>query len=617
MMTCWGPRAGAVSFGGVLAVIFAIASPTHLSATSELSYLGWSGIGIVAYFLWAVLTSILLQPRYRALSLANALAACARLFRARANLLKAYVIEHGALSLRESIAEEALAADRIQAARDLLFASDTPLARRQGSVLLRVIDVRDIMLASRFDMETLGDDDLGVSLRERLADAYDRMADAFDASARSLREETIPGYDVGLAAAIENLREQMRQAPDDPRVQRLPALVERLSHVAERVAGIERLLRGEGEDVMLSRRELQLFVSPEGWPLSALRANLTWSSPILRHALRTGLALGAAYFIALALPWTSHPHWLVLSVAVVLRGNLEQTLTRRDQRVIGTLTGCLLVLVLSFSPWQGVLTSGFAAASGIAHAFAAVNYVVTSSAASVSALLQSHLLDLSAPFAIPERMADTLLGALLAWGFSYVLPSWEKRTAVQAIKRLLKALDADAKAGLQWPSGKGPAVEQRLMRRNAYDALNALAAMTQRTRVEPRKVRLPPRQTATVLTLCYRMLAHVSLVKVLMSRRGTELKRGEADAALNAALVRIHLAFDDATRSSPRTPTVIPEAVAAQVMDVSIEDLNRVLERRLGLAIDEAELIAHAASALIAQLEGRSAPAPVKIRASG
>jgi len=100
-----------------------------------------------------------------------------------------------------------------------------------------------------------------------------------------------------------------------------------------------------------------VFISTEGWPLAALRAQLNTRSPTFRHAVRMSLALGSAYFIGLVLPWASHPHWLVLSVGVVLRGNLEQTLSRRNDRVLGTMIGCLLVLVLAQfgAPWLSTL----------------------------------------------------------------------------------------------------------------------------------------------------------------------------------------------------------------------------------------------------------------------
>ncbi|WP_163554929.1 FUSC family protein, partial [Klebsiella pneumoniae] len=83
------------------------------------------------------------------------------------------------------------------------------------------------------------------------------------------------------------------------------------------------------------------------WPLAALKAHLTLQSSVMRHALRSALALTLAYALGAALPWAAHPFWLMLSVAVVLRGNLEQTLSRRNERIVGTMQGCLLVLLLA------------------------------------------------------------------------------------------------------------------------------------------------------------------------------------------------------------------------------------------------------------------------------
>ena len=73
-------------------------------------------------------------------------------------------------------------------------------------------------------------------------------------------------------------------------------------------------------------------------------------SLVLRHAIRMSLALGTAYYLALALPWGSHPYWLVLSVGVVLRGSLGDTLARRNARVGGTVLGCLVVVALRACP---------------------------------------------------------------------------------------------------------------------------------------------------------------------------------------------------------------------------------------------------------------------------
>ena len=173
----------------------------------------------------------------------------------------------------------------------------------------------------------------------------------------------------------------------------------------------------------------------------------------------------------------------MLSVAVVLRGNLGETLARRNARVLGTLLGCLIVVALARLPSPLSMNTIFLLAVGTAHAFVTRRYWLTATAASIMALLQSHQVNPEAGFAIAERVADTFLGALLAWSFSYVLPSWERRGVSEQIVRVRRDLSAYASHSLR-TAGDDP-VEERLARRQAYDSLAALAASLQRSRVEP------------------------------------------------------------------------------------------------------------------------------------
>ena len=315
----------------------------------------------------------------------------------------------------------------------------------------------------------------------------------------------------------------------------MPALSDRLHKLGAEVARIHALLRGATETSPLTRDELRRFVAPEGFPLQALRAHRSGQSPVLRHALRSALALGSAYFIALALPWSSHPHWLVLSVAVVLRGNLEQTLSRRNARVLGTLLGCAVVVALSWGLAAAWLQLAFLIAVAVAHAFVLQRYWLTATAATVMALLQSHSVDPAAGFAIGERVADTLLGALLAWGFSYVLPSWERRQLPQAISTVLKALADYAGLALSLNVvGAIDAVELRFARRRAYDALGALAAAIQRSAAEPKAVQLPVQELAVLLDHGQRLMAHLSMVRLTLATHRTDL------SGLGGALADTH-----------------------------------------------------------------------------
>ena len=120
---------------------------------------------------------------------------------------------------------------------------------------------------------------------------------------------------------------------------------------------------------------------------------------------------------------------------------------------------------------------------------------------------------------------------MLAWSFSYVLPSWERRSVPDAIARALRDLSDYAAHSLR--AGSGDAVDERLARRKAYESLAALGAALSRSRVEPRGVRLPIKRVASLLDHGERFLAHLSLVRHSLARLddAAELRRVDASLA--------------------------------------------------------------------------------------
>lgn len=613
----WGPRAGPISFAPILAIVFAVAAPAPSSAEA----LAWNGTGALAYLAWAVLATWGLQGFYRWNSLAEVMAATSRLLRSRAGLLAAPRLQAADIAtMRAWVADETVLADRLQAARDFVFvAQDARGSAGHTAVLLRLIELREVLLASRLDLNLLGADDAGIAVRVRLADALTAIAGVLDAAQLAYRGRPA-AIDGSLAVPdFSRTMDGVALADSDPRARLLPALTDRLQRLAGETRAIVAPLRGEDAkpELPLSRQELRLFVAPDGWPLAAIRAQLTPRSPVGRHALRTGLALAAAFFIAHASPWASHPAWVVLSVAVVLRGSLEQTLARRNARVLGTLLGCLLVLVLFRVPSTGILAAVFIGSVAVAHAFVGVQYVVTAVAATVMALIQQHLAYPDGGFAIVERIGDTFLGAALAWAFSYVLPSWERRSLPQLVARAVDALRQYAASAMEGggEARAGAMVEQRLARRRAYDALGAMAAAFQRSAAEPERVRLPLVELATLLDYGQRLMAHLSLIRLTLAQRSIRLEvpqvatmlqhaRRELDARLRLDGREV-AAAGRASEMAGELPSAPP-----------VEDRVAWLARRLRVTVVDGGQVGRAASDLLARLEA-SKPGAAGLGASG
>ncbi len=599
MMTmAWGLRAAAVSFAPILSLVFSMAVPHTGAPWFVLA--GWNALGGAAYLAWSLAAGRVLQQRYRTLALAEALRAAAQLLQSRATLLETrHARGADAVAMQAWVQGEANLAERLQTARDFVFAeADSERARRDTAILLRTIELRDVLLASRLDLDRLGNDVAGRWVLQRVAMALRQTGDALGSAADALRDGQPPPPLTVQADALRELFQGAPVATGDARARLLPAVLGRLRGMAADVARVHGLLHGGREDLPLTREQLQRFVAPEGWPLQALGAQMSVQSPVLRHAVRAALALGSAYFIALTLPWASHPHWLVLSVAVVLRGNLEQTLSRRNTRVLGTLLGCALVLALSHLTGKSALGWVFLAAVAIAHAFVVQRYWLTAMAATVMALLQSHLVDPAGGFAIAERVADTVLGAALAWGFSYVLPSWERRSLPRAIDRVLTELRAYAGHALGAEPGDG--IEQRLARRRAYDTLSALAAAVQRSAVEPKAERVPVREVAALIDHGQRLMAHLSMLRLTLLRNSPALA-GEAGAsALRPASAAVGACLSLVDSVPPVADDIDPEALALLPAQAPALDAMAWFVRRLQVLVHEARQVRAAALAALA-----------------
>lgn len=605
MVMSWGLRAGAVAFAPVLAMVFTLASPA--GSVPPLKLLGWQAVGAALYGLWALATGWLMQPRWRTLAVASALQASAALLQARAEVWRSSAAAPAQPNAADPanaawkwVQQEATLADLLQTARDLVFAAPTAAHyQRLAAVLVHTIELRDVLLAVRLDLDLIDHDAPGRQTMTEMAEALSRLADQLSHAANTLRlgrPETVPA----APAALHSPGSSVVWPEHDPRARLVPALQLRLQVLGRRVQQVHDALQGPPPAVALSADQLSRFVAPSDWPLSALKAQFNGHSPVLRHALRTGLAFGCAYALAQVLPWAAHPHWLVLSVAVVLRGNLAQTLSRRNQRVGGTLLGCLLVVGLvrlPEVPWQAL---AFLLAVGTAHAFVVRRYWLAATAATVMALLQAHLMHPAGGLAVTERVADTVLGAALAWMFSYVLPAWERRQLPRLVNQTRQALFDYALAVV---GAAGPdQVAQRLARRRAYDALGALAAAAQRSAAEPRSERLPTDKVLSLLDFGQRLMAHLSLVRLSLAAPWV----AGAGPALTDSLAQTHravtrlLANTEMADSSAAAPIFSAWSDCLDALPLTAPDQDGLawLQRRLGVLQKDAQAVQQAAWAL-------------------
>lgn len=589
----WGKRGLPIVVSVMFAMVFATAVPRHEAPGAALQAALHFGLGAGLYLLWATAANALLNRAYRVQMLADVLFTLAELMRLQASR---FVPAPGAApALGALLRRQAALADQLQAVRDLVLESPrTPRRQRQAALLLHVLELRDHLLACELDLDGLlahpGHVPVLAGLRAMLLGAA--------ADVEMLADALLAGR---APAAAETRRQRLRRLPWDaihalaqrqpqPAARLARSLANRVRHVADEVAHAVALARGEREpDLPAVRTAWRLFVSPTAWSWRPFVALWRWDAPPLRHAIRAALAVGSAYALAQALPWGTHAYWILLTIVVVLRGSLAQTLERRDSRVLGTFFGCLLTgALLALHPPGWALLLVLTLAQAVAHAFAVRRYLATSVAATVLGLVQAHLLGAGGGpvFDMVERLADTLIGVGLAWGFSYVLPSWERGQLPALIARVLRAQARHARVALALAQFEAvddePELQWRLARREAYDSLSALVQATQRALVEPRAVRPPLQALERLQVQAYQLLAQLTALKTMLV-----LRRGRLDLqALHAPLAQ---AAEDlcATLEQGAPPALEPaelDGTSRLPAYLPEEDLNPWALRRLALA---------------------------------
>ena len=210
------------------------------------------------------------------------------------------------------------------------------------------------------------------------------------------------------------------------------------------------------------------------------RANLSWRSVAMRHALRMAACLVLATLLAklLKLP---HGYWLPMTVAIVLRADFAATFSFGLLRIVGTLCGLLLTTVLLYvapdTPWahlalMAVLCFGFRYLA-TAHYGAAV----TALTGTVVILLSFEGVNPST--AVIDRVIATVLGSGMALLAYLAWPTWERGRTRAALAGMLEAYACYLDA-LAWPEQVAARLNARtrarVARSNAQASVDRLHA---------------------------------------------------------------------------------------------------------------------------------------------
>ena len=538
LISAYGRWVLSLAMTSVLAFVLAMGQD-FASPSDAADHLMLTACGALGYTTYAVTVAWLFDDRSRRLLLAEAMHAFAAYLRAKAALYDPDAT--GNAAFRAVIDAHATLADRLQAARDSLFARrKARMQLKRIDTLVALLDAFETVLSSDADIELLR----AAPHRELMSHLnifVTQMADEVErlTLALRIRHGHPPPLDhTQEARQLEKAVAEARSAsPEDLVMQGYVSTANKLVLADSYVGTLAVALEDSTAPSDLARNlNLDLFRQDTPRGLGLLVRQFNWSSPALRYAIRLSLAMVTGLGLTLWFNRFDHANWVLLTIALIMRANYSVTRRRRWDRVTGTLLGCVLAVTFINTLPAPMLLLLIVFAVGLSHAYGLVAYRITAIGASISSLLLLHFV---APLVHPqffERIVDTLIGAGLSWAFSYLLPSWESEDLPRTVQGLLDADASFADAALR----RAPVNQNyRLARKKAVDAVAQLSGAIRRLADEPNVNRRTLAALGELLGANYLLASDLSSMPVLIKLRAHELDGETADMAIARTRERV------------------------------------------------------------------------------
>lgn len=243
-----------------------------------------------------------------------------------------------------------------------------------------------------------------------------------------------------------------------------------------------------------------------------LKDQLTIHNSRMRYALRLSVALAFSVLFSEFLN-LEKGSWIALTVLVVLQPSYSETRKRFAQRILGTISGILIgIIVVQMLTIPGQVA--FLLIS--AYMFTLLmkrNYSVSVIFITTFVLFAFNLINQQGVTLMLPRLTDTILGAVFAFlSVRLLWPDWQSKNIPNLLREAISKNTYYFETILkeyETPTN-GDDLEYRIARRQAHRADNALVNTWQNIQLEPKKQQLFRRQAFRITYINHALLSYLS-----------------------------------------------------------------------------------------------------------
>jgi len=568
MVTGFGRWALALSAQTLIPMVFVMGLPrADLAGTINEELL--LAAGGLAYLVFALLATRLTGASERRLMASECFRELAAYLRAVARFTDPEIDVAAVYGV--AIRRQAALAEQLQAARALLLERPraTPERVRLAATIGVLLDAGDALVAAQSDLVALRDVAATRTLLARVGVVLRAAALDLQDLSLTLLTKARPRLPAGQAVASDAMRREAARLVASGEIGEaeratVAATVERLLESRRQIRRLERTVGDDAAaEAAIGEVDLSAFAPRRSYDPRLLASQFAWRSPVFRFAARLSAAMMVGAAAALPLGGAGHGNWVLLTIAVIMRASYGWTRQRRDDRVVGTLVGCVIAAFAVANAPVGALVLLQGLALAVTHGFIRSNFRLASVGASVMALVSLHLINPAETAPALARLADTLIGAAIAHLFSRLWPRWEFVEAPRLARRLLAQIAAFADPALR-PDAS--AQEYRLARRDVIEAIAALSDSAVRMGGEPRAAQKGLDELATMLISAHVVVARISAMRLALGAVDADAAPGalaEIEASRRWLAARLAAAVGDAAPGEAASASDAPLEAAA------------------------------------------------------
>jgi len=520
MISVYGQRANMVSFSGLLAICLAFG---HIhSGVAMLEYSALMLAGGFFYLLVSLAFEYIRPHRYIELQVAECIKLTSKYMKLRGDLWnpdaeRRPIIESQlALQVELNTIHENL--------REILIRSRSNSGtshqnRKMLLVFISSVEILELALSTSFDHNRLHEKfkeypkalTTYQNLAYNLAASLKHIAKSIEKGKPYVAKHSLTKELEGLENAITEYQNEIGEDNASEGVLMLKNMMHYAEKQIEKIKVITRAFRANSELKELADRDkdLEKLVTPQYYPLSTLKENLSFSSVIFRHSLRLTATIIIGFLLGNFVAF-QNPYWILLTIIVIMRPGYGLTKARSYDRIIGTVAGGIIafgiLLVIDNSTAIGTLA---VICMLLGYSFTQTNYRVGATFVTMYVVLIYGLLVPNNNQIVEYRILDTVVGAALAFMANYFFwPSWESMSMSLYVRKSIEANRNYLKEISIFYNNKGEVTPSyRVSRKNAFIEIGNLMASFQRMAQEPKSKQKQIQQLYKLVELNHTLLS--------------------------------------------------------------------------------------------------------------